>query len=367
MTKWRMLDYIREQPAAVANTLRTCQPGLTELRDFVTSAQPRRVLIAGLGSSYTAAQIAAPALRTCLPVPSIITVASEAGVDRSLPLDPETLVVLVSRSGERGGIVDALEAARQAGAPCVAVTAVGSSLLATDSDLVIVTGEGTESAYPKTKSVTATAVALMELGMALDADVQRQARLEVTLAALPEFMESGIRTAEHDIEALAAELNDHDSALVTGTAGNQGVAQEAALKLQEAAQIVTEWEETGSAIHGAVTILSPGWLHLALVTPADYEMNVSLLRLATHFGAYRLCIAPPGLDLDGSSDSTIRIPEVLEPVVAPLLYLPPLQLITYHLTVGRGLNPDEPAYAEVMLKAMLPDGREEPDWGLTVV
>jgi glucosamine--fructose-6-phosphate aminotransferase (isomerizing) len=367
MTKWRMLDYIREQPAAVANTLRSCQAGLAELRDVVAAEHPKRVIIAGLGSSYTAAQIAAPVLRTCLPIPSVVTIASEVGVDASLPLDAETLVVLVSRSGERGGIVDALNAAREAGATCVAVTAVDSSLLATESDVVIVTGEGPESTYPKTKSVTATAVALMELGLASDADAQRQARLEAALARMPELLESGISAAEHGVESLASELTSRSMALVTGTAGNQGVAQEAALKLQEAASVITEWEETGSAIHGAVTILGDHWLHLALVTPADYEMNISLLRLAAHFGAYRLCITAPGLELDGSADAVVGVPDAQEPLVAPLLYLPPLQLMTYHLAIGRGLNPDTPAYADVMLKAMLPAGREEPDWGLTVV
>ncbi len=366
MTSSRMLGYIREQPEAVANTLRTCQPGLAELRDAVASKRPRHAIVAGLGSSYTAAQMASPLLRRHVPLPTSVTVATEVGVDLGLPLDSGALVVLVSRSGERGGIMDALLAARQAGAMCVAVTAVGSSLLAREADLAILTGEGPESAYAKTKSVTATATALMQLGLALDKTTPERSRLEDGLARVPELLATGIREAENHMERLAGWLAQHQSALITGTAGNQGVAQEAALKLQEAAALISEWDETGSALHGAASILSPAWLFVGLVTRADYDLSLRLLNLAGHFGARRLCIAESGLALDGSGEAVIHVPRA-DPLVAPLLFLPTVHLLTYQLAASRGLNPDEPLFADVMLKAMLPAGRDEPDWDSNTV
>jgi glutamine---fructose-6-phosphate transaminase (isomerizing) len=362
VTSRRMLGYIREQPEAVASTLRACQPGLAELRDLVAGRRPGHAIVAGLGSSYTAAQMASPMLRRCIPVPTSVTVATEIGVDLGLPLDSDALVVLVSRSGERGGIIDALRTARRAGAICAAVTAVESSLLADEADLVITTGEGPESAYAKTKSVTATATALMQLALALEKDTAERSQLAGALARLPELLEQGIREAELDLERLADSLMPHESALITGTAGNQGVAQEAALKLQEAAAVTSEWDETGSALHGAVSILGPAWLFVGLTTRADRDLNLSLLNLAGHFGARRLCIAESGLALDGNAEAVVRVPDAGDPLVAPLLFLPPVQLLTYHLAVGRGLNPDEPSFADVMLNAMLPAGREEPDW-----
>jgi|GEM_PF-885871 glucosamine--fructose-6-phosphate aminotransferase (isomerizing) len=363
MTKHLMLDYIREQPEAVANTLSACEGPVNELRDRMARRPPKNIIFAGLGSSHTAAKLASPLLRHFLPVPTTITVATEVGLDLGLELGPDTLVVLTSRSGERGGIVDALTAARNAGATCVAVTAVGSSLLATGCDLVIQTAEGPEAAYAKTKSVGACTAALMQIGLALSTDStgERQ-RVSAALAEMPALLKLGVTGAERDLEPLAGWLAKHTAALVTGTAGNQGVAEEAALKIQEAARIMTEWDETGSALHGAISILASGWLYVNLMTAADHTLSRSLLQLVREFGADRLCVAEQDLPAEDCAEAVIRVPRAPDPLVAPLLFLAPVHLMTYHCAVEHGLNPDQPLLADLMLKAMLPPGREEPDW-----
>jgi glucosamine--fructose-6-phosphate aminotransferase (isomerizing) len=180
---------------------------------------------------------------------------------------------------------------------------------------------------------------------------------------MPELLESGLQSAEQSADYVAEQLARCQFALITGTAGNQGVAQEAALKIQECAAMPSQWDEAGSAYYGTVTILGPAWLLVSLVTRADYQLNRSLLKLAGRFGANRLCVAEPHLDLVDSTEHLLQVPESTERLLAPLLFLPPLYLLTYHLAVGRGLNPDEPVFSETMLRAMLPPGREEPDWG----
>lgn len=362
---YRMLDFIREQPDAVANTLAAVQARAPELRDAVESGRFDQVIVAGLGSSYTASQMASPLLRRCFPISVFVTVATEVGLDAGLNLGPRSLVLLVSRSGERGAIVDALTTAKAAGATCMAVTAVESSLLAEAADFVIVTGEGPESAYAKTKSVTAAAAALMQLGVALDpAGDEAAGRRAQALADVPRLLTTSVEDAEQGIGLVSEWLDSHRLALVTGTAGNQGVAMEAALKLQEAAGVVTEWEETGSALHGAISILDASWLYVSLVTRADQELHRSVLGLAGRFGANRLCVAELGVMVEECSDALIRVPEAGDPLIAPLLFLPPVQLLTYQLALARGRNPDEPPFADVMLQAMLPPGRSEPDWPL---
>lgn len=363
MSQHQMLDYIREQPEAVANTLRRGQSRLSELREMVARRHPQDVVVAGLGSSYTAAQMASPLLRRCLPAPTTVTVATEVGVDLGLPLGPGTLMVFVSRSGERGGIVDAQRAARQAGALCVAVTAVESSLLAQEADLVILTGEGPESTFAKTKSVMASTVALMQLALALDLDQgEERSRVGGALAQVPELLAVGIKDAERDSARIGSWLARHQLVLVTGTAGNQGVAQEGALKLQEAARMTAQWEETGNALCGSVGMLGPAWLFVGLVAHADRALNLALLKLVHHFGADRLCIAEPGLALEESVEELMLVPRAGDPLVAPLMFLPPMQLLTHQFALARGLNPDDQPFADVLLAAMLPPGREEPDW-----
>jgi glutamine---fructose-6-phosphate transaminase (isomerizing) len=360
---FRMLDFIREQPDAVANTLRSVQAQIPQLRATIESRGFDQVIVAGLGSSYTASQMASPLLRYCLAAPVFVTVATEMGLDAGLKLGPRSLVVLVSRSGERAGMVDAMTTAKAAGATCVAVTAAESSLLAEAADVVVVTSEGPESAYAKTKSVMATAAALMQLGVGLDlAGSQASGRLATALANVPQLLATSIEDAERQIGPVSEWLAGHRMALVTGSVGNQGVAMEAALKFQEAAGVVTEWDETGSALHGAVTILDPAWLYVGLVTRADQELHQRVLRLAGQFGAGRLCVTEPGVILEEDIEAITRVPDAGDSLIAPLLFLPPVQLLTYQFALARGRNPDEPPFADVMLEAMLPPGRSEPDW-----
>ena len=364
---FRMLEFIREQPEAVANTLEGVRARIPELRSAFESGGFDQVIVAGLGSSYTASVMASPLLRSCLSLPVFVTVATEIGLDPGLKVGPRSLVLLVSRSGERGGIADALASAKRAGAKCVAVTAVESSLLAESSDFVIVTGEGPESTYAKTKSVMASAAALMLLGATLDpAGGEASGRLAQALADVPQLLATSIETAEREIGLRRDRLQSHQLALVTGTAGNQGVAMEAALKLQEAAGVVTEWDETGSTLHGAVSILDPSWLYVGLVTRADQDLHKAVLELAGQFGAGRLCVVEPGVTVQERADASIEVPEA-DPLIAPLVYLPPVQVLTYELALARGRNPDEPPFADVMLQAMLPPGRSEPDWPLVSV
>ena len=363
MTKYQMLGYIREEPEAVARTLDAVEARLGDLVDLVAARHPKRLVVAGFGSSYTAAKMSLPLFRRHLAIPSILTVASEIGVDRGVLLDAHTLVILVSRSGERGWLTAACEAAQASGAMCVAVTAAEKSQLARASDLVILTGEGPEAAYPKTKSVMATAAGLMKIALSLDPE--RSAESEQQNQALSDAvdqLERSIAEGERIVEPLAAWLASHKVALIAGTGGNEGVAQEAALKVQEAAGFYGQWENSGDAIHGALGMLDQSCLFVGLVGRADYKLHLALLDLVGRFGADRLCVAEAGLSLDQACDAVVEIPAAADPLVAPLLFLPPLQLLTYYAAVARGLNPDHPAFAETMLAAMLPPGRAEPDW-----
>jgi glucosamine 6-phosphate synthetase-like amidotransferase/phosphosugar isomerase protein len=98
------------------------------------------------------------------------------------------------------------------------------------------------------------------------------------------------------------------------------------------------------------------------VTPSDQRLHHALLELVGRFGAERLCVVERGLKVDASVKAVVEVPEGVDPLVAPLIYLPPLQVLTYSAAIARGLDPDQPAFAETMLQAMLPAGRTEPDW-----
>jgi glucosamine 6-phosphate synthetase-like amidotransferase/phosphosugar isomerase protein len=80
------------------------------------------------------------------------------------------------------------------------------------------------------------------------------------------------------------------------------------------------------------------------------------------FGAHRLVIAEPGIDVSGYADHATTVAGRLDWLIAGVAFLTPLQLLAYHWTRARGMNPDRPTFSDAMLRAMLPTGRNEPDW-----
>jgi glucosamine--fructose-6-phosphate aminotransferase (isomerizing) len=363
MATYRMLEYIREQPAAIDRTLAGIGAQIDSAIELVRQRCCRRLVVAGFGSSYTAALMAKPALLAHSELPVEIAVATDLVTKGSIVLDEETAVVLVSRSGERGWIVRALEQARRRGATCVALTASATSLLAQGAERVILTSEGPESAFAKTKSVSATAVALirMALGMASATSSQSISCLE-RLLDLPSLMASSLPELETNVQALAGWIAGHKEAMVTGANGSFGVALETAIKIQEAACVVAYPDQTGNALHGALGVLGPQWMFISFVSEGDLQLSASLLRLAGEFEAHRLSVAATGTQLDLMAENVITVPDVGDPLLQPVLSLPAGQFIALFWTMQRNLNPDEPAFAPTMLRAMLEPGRTEPDW-----
>jgi glucosamine--fructose-6-phosphate aminotransferase (isomerizing) len=358
-----MLEYIREQPQAVARTLDGIDPALQSLRDLVARRSPKRLVVAGFGSSYTAAQMAEPMLRRHVPIPVFVVVATELAGNPSITIDPETLVVFVSRSGERGWLIDTLAEVRARGAICVALTASQTNLLAQKSDHVIETGEGPEASYPKTKSVLAAASALQSLALSFDKVPGKEWRAHRdALAAIPDLLALAIEESERMIEPLGGWLARHRFAFVTGTGGNVGTAHEGALKIQEAAGLIGQWDNSGDTLHGALGVLNADWVYVGLVTTNDHLLHKSLFELVGSFGADCICVLERGLRMNGSIESVVEVPVAGDPLVAPLLYLPALQMITYFAGTAQGLDMDEPEFSAKMLRSMLPVGREEPDW-----
>lgn len=363
MTRYRMLEYVREQPEAVTRTLHGVELKLDELASLIARTQPRRMVVAGFGSSYTAAQIAAPVFRHYAPVPTTVTVASDIGLDPSIKVDRDTLAFLVSRSGERGLLSAAVDRLRAAGATCVAITGAPDSLLARQSDLVISTSEGPEAAYPKTKSVAAAAAALIRVALALDpVRGPDWTRTTEALSGVPAQLRVAGAKSEEVLQDLGGWLAEHRNILVCGTGGNFGVAHEGALKVQETAGLASAWDNSGDALHGALGVLDPSWLVVGLATTNDIDLHRRLFELVGQFDGHRLSVVPAGLALSGLADVIIEVPSAGDVFVQPLLALSSVQLLAYYAALARGLDPDQPTFADKMLAAMLPAGRNEPDW-----
>ncbi len=360
--KYHMIEYIHEGPKNLKDTLAENEDAVLSIARQVKARGINRVVLTGLGSSYTAAMMAAPLFYNHCPCPTLVVNSTESPYYAERWVDRHSLVVVVSRSGERGQVVDAVIDAQERGALAVAMTGVADSLLAEKSNLTLLTREGPEITFPKTKSVLCCAGLFMRLGLALASEQDKKARaLLETLNSLPPLIEKTIQVIEPVLSSSTPILTQYDLLNVVGTASNYGVSLEAAVKIQEASYITVRGDSTSSLLHGPVGALSSKWLVMALVTAADQELSREMLGLVKKFGAYSFCVQSPDVDMAQYCDKVITLPQAVDPMLAALVYLPAVHLTAYYMAIARNMNPDAPSSMRDILDVIVPKGREEPE------
>jgi glucosamine--fructose-6-phosphate aminotransferase (isomerizing) len=362
MADYHMLDYIHESPAALERTLQDNESAVLAIAQQAREMGVQRVVLSGVGSSYTSCLMALPLFQVNCPLPTIVVNAEESAYYAERWITEKSLVVVVSRSGERGAVIDTLKVADEKGAFGIAITGVADSLLAQSSRVSLITREGPEITFPKTKSVITCTGTLLRLGLALSNPADKAAAQRLALLhKMPAIMTDFIEKIEPQLQALMPRIAMHKLVNVVGTGSNHGVALEAAIKVQEASYIPTRGDSTAGLLQGPVGALTPDWMVYALVLPQDLELTRQLLTLTRGFKAYNLAVHPEGTDLASLADDEIITPLFDDPYLAALAYLPAIQLLAYYWTVRRGMNPDAPSSMDSILEAILPPGRQEPE------
>jgi glucosamine--fructose-6-phosphate aminotransferase (isomerizing) len=319
-------------------------------------------MLTGIGSSYTASVIAAPLFTWYSPVPVQIVESWDFTKFPRHLVNEKTLVVATSRSGERGFVVDALNRSVQNGAYAVAVTGVANSLMTEQADLTVVTREGPEITYPKTKSVVTCAGALMRLALALAGPTNARAKeCLLELRSMPATLERTLADIEPAIKRLIPMIEKHELIAIVGTGSNYGVALEGALKVQESSGVPTYGGSTCSFLTGFVGAMTRKWVVITLITNQDEDLNHSALHIARSLGARTVGVIEPGLIIPNECDHCLTLPAKCDSLLAGLVYLLPMQLLAYYLTMAKGMNPDAPASMNIVLEALLAPGREEPE------
>ena len=327
-----LLEEIREQPDVIAHTT-------------AVNAEPAR-RVAGLASDCTHAVIAARGtsdnagryaqyvwgtrngLSVGLTTPSLFSV-----YDRPPRLEG-ALVVGISQSGESPDIVSVLEEGRDQGRPTVAITNEPDSPLAEVADVVIDLHAGEERAVAATKTYTAQLVAVALISEAMSGTA-------AGLEGLPSLVEHALDQEGRAAESAVAHAGIEYCA-VLGRGFNQATAFEWALKLQELTQVVAQPFSTADFLHGPIAVLEPGYPVLAIAArgPAIDDV-IDVLRRCKNAGASLVVIGndarlpelePGHLELEPGVD------EWLSPIPAVVLG----QLFAYHLTLAKGLDPEQP-------------------------
>jgi len=327
-----LLEEIREQPEVIART--TTVNAAPAQRVAELAADCTHAVIAARGTSDNAGRYAQyvwgtrNGLSVGLTTPSLFSV-----YDRPPRLEG-ALVVGISQSGESPDIVSVLEEGREQGRPTVALTNEPDSPLADVADVVIDLDAGEERAVAATKTYTAqlTVVALISEAMSGAAG---------TLDLLPSLVEHALRQ-ESRAAVVATAHAGMEFCAVLGRGFNQATAFEWALKLQELTQVVAQPFSTADFLHGPIAVLEPGYPVLAVAArgPAIDDV-IDVLRRCQEAGASLVAIgndtrlaeiAPDRLELETEID------EWLSPIPAVVLG----QLFAYHLTLAKGLDPEQP-------------------------
>jgi glutamine---fructose-6-phosphate transaminase (isomerizing) len=328
-----MLDEAAEAPAVVAGLLTANEPVVRDLGDRLRARPPRFVVTAGRGSSGHAAAFGKYLIETRL---GLVTAAAAPSVATLYPAElrlREALFVVISQSGRSPDLVRQAEAARRGGALTLALVNDPAPPLAAAADLVVPLHAGPEHSVAATKSCLASFAALLHLV----ARWRDDAGLLAALDRLPERLKEGAAT---DWSAAAAPLAEATDAYVVGRGLGLPVAQEAALKLKEAAALHAEAFSGAELLHGPVALVGDGYPVLLLAQPDETLPEMRRLAGDLRSKGARLLLTAP---IDKADDrDRLPLPPPLHPACDPLAMLQAFYPLAAQVAVARGCDPDRP-------------------------
>jgi len=348
-----MLKEIFEQPVVIRDTLmgRLSLDSGEVLLDEVGLAPAvfrdvRKAVVIACGTSYHAGLVGKYLLESLAGIPTDVEYASEYRY-RDFILDKETLVIVISQSGETADTLAALRASKDKCAALLAITNAVSSSIAREAHGVLYTHAGPEIGVAATKTFTAqmTALALVALGIAQArkamGGAERLALIE-ELQRLPHKIER-ILGRSGAIEELAQRFMPFAHFLFLGRWVNFPVALEGALKLKEISYIHAEAYAGGEMKHGPIALIDEKMPTMAVI-PKDRVYDKMLSNIAEIKARSGFVIAVADEDdreIGDRVDLVIPIPST-HPLLTPFLAVVPLQLFAYYIAAKRGADVDQP-------------------------
>ena len=347
-----MLKEIHEQPRALQETMmgRLDAPGAPELDGVSYSPEfvrgLRKLWITACGTAYHAGLVGRWVVEHWAKIPVEPELASELRYRDAL-IDPQTLTVAISQSGETADTLAAAREARKRGTRLAAITNVVGSTLSREADDVLYVRAGPEIAVASSKAYITMLVALQML--ALDLAVRRGtvtpprvAHIIQAMKALPGKAQEVLQR-ESEVASLAARLADREHMFFIGRGLDYAVAQEGSLKLKEISYLHSEALAAGELKHGTLALVTPGVPVFALVTQRHvYEKTLSNIQEVKARGGLVIAVAyDRDTEITKHTEVVLRIPDTLDDL-APVLAIIPLQLFAYYVARERGNDIDQP-------------------------
>ena len=347
-----MLKEIFEQPEVLRNTMRgrlLSAEGNAKLAGLDTNIKElrgiHRIIITACGTSYYAGMVGEYMIEDLAGVPVEVEYASEFRY-RNPIINPGTLVLAISQSGETADTLAALKEAQQKGATALAIcNGVGSTIARTSNGGVYLHA-GPEIGVASTKAFTSQVIVLAMIALLLG----RQRRLSFESGAdivksmqeLPELVEKTLKLSDQ-IAEIAQKYVKANNFLYLGRHFNYPVAMEGALKLKEISYIHAEGYPAAEMKHGPIALIDEN-MPVVVIAPKDalFDKVISNVREIKARGGNVIAITTDDCHpLDEIADHLIKVPKTI-PMLMPILTCIPLQLLAYHIAVLRGNDVDQP-------------------------
>ena len=343
---------IFEQPESVASTLegRLTPQGIADLtlgeQGVALLKEVKRIHIVACGTSYYAGLVGSYWLEGFAGIPTQVEIASEMRY-RQRVVEPHTLCIAISQSGETADTLAAMKRAKEQGYfATLVICNVPDSTLVRLGDVVFMTRAGVEIGVASTKAFTTQLTALLLLtGMFAQykkMDEKAITRLLTCLRQLPDTIRS-VLTLNDAIKTLAINFVDKHHALFLGRGIQYPVAMEGALKLKEISYLHAEAYAAGELKHGPLALVDDD-MPVVAVAPNDelLEKLKSNLQEVRARGGELIVFADRDVQLTADEGVTVIPVPAVDALIAPIVYVIPLQLLAYHVALQRGTDVDQP-------------------------
>ena len=346
-----MAKEIHEQPVVLENLLSTYisadgQRVVSPIEELDFTGLSRMAIVA-CGTAHYAGAVSKYWFEQLAHFPCDVDIASEYRY-RKPPLGPDGAALFVSQSGETADTLAALRHCREADQRILSVVNVPTSSIARESDAPLPTLAGPEIGVASTKAFTCQLTVLAALAVQVARqrgviDAAQEAQLAAAMQTLPDLMREAL-SLESAIADVAADLSKFHDVLYLGRGPMYPLALEGALKLKEISYMHAEGYASGELKHGPIALISED-VPVVVLAPRDelFEKTVSNMQEVMARGGRIILIS----DAAGVAEAgegvwkTVTMPEI-DPMLAPILYAVPVQLLAYHGAVVKGTDVDQP-------------------------
>jgi len=342
-----MLKEIHEQAQSLRDALRTEQIYYDEFAKKIIDAD--KVFIVACGTSYHAGLVGSLALTKLAGIDARVVIASEFSEEALDLVSPRSVLLAISQSGETMDTLNAVRDAKAKGATILSVLNVLGSTLMRLSTVYIDQNSGPEIGVASTKAFTSQIAVLLRLAATVGRKKGKVSAKEITeleseLHRVPDMIQSIINTKVDEIRKIAEECDAASSICFLGRGINVPTALEGRLKLLELSYVPAIAYPAGESKHGFIALIHEGF-PVIFVAPKDetHKRIIGNIMEMKARGARVISIIEEGdEEIRNLSDRVIEIGESLPSLLTPLVYVVPMQLLAYYLSIIKGHDPDYP-------------------------